>query len=220
MCGTCDNTISLQHDDVNDDVYLCDTKIIQQKPIWVVFTGDVRSGKTCLFKRKFEDTFDFYEDQTIGIDFKYHDTTHNGTDIRFNVCDTAGHSHYAFIIDIYIKKADIILLLFDVNDKSSFIQTQKTYELCKKICGPKTKYLLVGTKIDIRPDEFTHDIVKSYDVEEFIKNNKMQYFKISSKTNAGVDALFNAINGFAYDLLYVQKTQTCNMKNNDMCIML
>jgi small GTP-binding protein len=73
----------------------------------------------------------------------------DGTFINCMILDTAGQERFDSLNLTYYKKADAVLLVYDISQKSSFEKIKKYYvEQIKENCNEDIPVLLLGNKID------------------------------------------------------------------------
>ena len=88
----------------------------------VVLVGESNTGKTCIInqfvQRKFNGTT-----ATIGTPL-YHTkvTCENGDIVKLLIWDISVHEKYRAINKIYYKDAKIVILVYDITDRKSFIE--------------------------------------------------------------------------------------------------
>lgn len=65
------------------------------------------------------------------------------------IYDTAGQERFNSLTSLYYKKADAILLVYDISEKTSFEKIKSFYvPNIKEICEPGIPILLLGNKTD------------------------------------------------------------------------
>ena len=65
------------------------------------------------------------------------------------IYDTAGQERFNSLTSLYYKKADAILLVYDISEKTSFEKIKSFYvQNIKEICEPGIPVLLLGNKTD------------------------------------------------------------------------
>ncbi len=88
---------------------------------------------------------------TIGMD--YYPVTYRLTDgsiINIHIFDTCGQERFNSIWESYYKKADGVLLVFDISNKKSFDKIKNYYTgKIKENCKPGIPILLLGNKTDL-----------------------------------------------------------------------
>ncbi len=87
----------------------------------ICFLGSTYVGKTSLLNRLISDKFN--ENEITTCNPKYYEKkieTYNGNCLNVQFWDTAGQEKYRAITNMIYKKADIIILTYAINDKSSY----------------------------------------------------------------------------------------------------
>ena len=91
----------------------------------VVLVGESNTGKTCIInqfvKGKFNETT-----ATIGTPL-YHKkiSCQNEETVKLIIWDTSGQEKYRAINKIYYKDAKIVILVYDITDRKSFIEIKE-----------------------------------------------------------------------------------------------
>ena len=83
----------------------------------IIFLGDQAVGKSSILNRFYQDKFEPDYQATIGLDFHSKNTEINGTSVRLLLYDTAGQEKFKSLIPMYIRDANIILIVYDINWK-------------------------------------------------------------------------------------------------------
>lgn len=99
-------------------------------------------------------------------------------DICYNIqiWDTAGQEVYQSITKTYYKRSDGLILLYDVNDESSFIKIEKWLKDIEANANENTLVYLVGNKIDL----IGQRAVSNEKAENIAKSMNRKYFEISA----------------------------------------
>ena len=91
--------------------------------------GDTSVGKSSFIIKFIDDKFSYNYIATMGLDFKQKIIElDNGELVKLRIFDTAGQERFKSISINFIKKADGILLLYDVTNRSSFESVNKWVE--------------------------------------------------------------------------------------------
>ena len=87
---------------------------------------------------------------TLGLDFatKKHQLK-DGTDVNMKIWDTAGQERFKNITTSFYKKADGIIIVYDVTDRKTFQGVETWIESIKQNASEKSARILVGNKIDL-----------------------------------------------------------------------
>ncbi|CAG2172164.1 unnamed protein product [Oppiella nova] len=120
------------------------------RPIKVVVVGDGTVGKTCLLISY--TTGKFPTGEYIPTVFEnYAETmTVDEVDVNLTLWDTAGQEDYERLRPLSYPGADIFLLCFSIDNVHSYENMIAKWQPEVRHHCPKTPYLLVGTKTDLR----------------------------------------------------------------------
>lgn len=176
----------------------------------VILCGEYGVGKTSLFRRYANNTFietshlsELKSRQsTLGLDHvsRSFDVTGLKT-IKIQLWDTGGLERVASITNSYYKFAEAALLVFSLDSLESFHSlSQHLLEILS--LAENAKIFLVGNKMDLTPLEVQDSDIDLF-VEQFPKFNGI--FKISCKTNEGIQEMLNEI---------AEKLASSNFKSN------
>jgi small GTP-binding protein len=113
--------------------------------IKVVLLGSASVGKSSLLMRLVKDAF--YETmlETVGASF----AVYQSPEARFEIWDTAGQERYAPISRLYYGNANIIILVFDISDTTSWKRINELlYEV--RQYNRTGHFIIVGNKMDLR----------------------------------------------------------------------
>ena len=119
--------------------------------IKILILGDVAVGKTSFLYQYVEDYFPEGYISTIGVDFKNKIIIKNGATINLQIWDTAGEERFKSITQNYMKGADGILYVYDITQKSSFVNIKTWIKESEEITEGFQK-LIVGNKIDLEKE--------------------------------------------------------------------
>ena len=180
------------------------------KNITLVLLGNTAVGKTSFMRRYAANEFSHRFISTIGTDdvskiIEVKDENNNIKNYKLKIYDTAGQEKYRSIPRSYYKKADGILLFFDVNDIETFEDisvwlTDINEELNndKKDKNENNVVIyLVGNKIDYlnnddeeigeSNEEDKHKPVTKNEKEDLKRKLKFPYYEISNQWNLNID---------------------------------
>ena len=159
--------------------------------IKVILLGNTTVGKTSLIIKYIKNEFSFNYLQTLGLDFKQKIfKMKNGKDIRLRIFDTAGQERFKSVSFSFIKKANGIILLYDIGNKNSFEALDSWMESIKDNADKKIPIILVGNKCDINDEK------RKVTFEEGEKKgNEFQipFFETSRKDGINVKEVFERI---------------------------
>lgn len=154
-----------------------------------VVVGDAGVGKTSMVRRFGDGTFSEKYNTTIGVEFVHRTkiVQVNGVpkNIKLQLWDTAGQERFQAMVNSYYRGAHVLLVVFAVNDMSSFQKVPDWLQNVAKVTHVDYK-ILVGNKCDVEAVEVSDDLAT-----RFAKENEMyEYVKTSAKTGENIDDLF------------------------------
>ena len=122
----------------------------------VLLLGNASVGKTCLFKRFFDDAYDEDRtDATIGVDFKiksipYTSGKGNEYEIKLQLWDTSGQDKYRALTKQYYRGSQGAIIVYDITDKDSFVAVKDWIDTLRNhINEADCIVFLVGNKSDL-----------------------------------------------------------------------
>ncbi|XP_015594475.1 cdc42 homolog isoform X2 [Cephus cinctus] len=169
------------------------------QPIQCAALGDKAVGKTCLLLRYAYDDLPSEYDST-GFDCYDGIVKHNEELYLVSLHDVTGDENYQTLLPWTYAEVDVVLLCFSVVTPSSFQNVkQKWLPHIQNNC-PKTPFLLVGTKIDLRNDsnmletlaENNEKPITTEQGKELAQEIKaVKYVECSAVTREGLWNVFN-----------------------------
>ena len=156
--------------------------------ISVITLGDKGVGKTSIIKRIHDDSFQEIMLSTIGIDDFFIERNYTKRNIKIALCfkDTAGQELYKKIPLQYIRKSDIVLLVFSTIETLNTIR-ERWYNFYKENANLEiSKFILVGNKSDIFGDE-SEEIERQG--QEFSEEINAHFITCSAKSKDNIDTL-------------------------------
>ena len=152
----------------------------------LIFLGDQGVGKSCILNRFMNDTFTEEYQATIGLDFQSKNVQIDNQDIHLLLYDTAGQEKFRALIPMYTRDANIILLVYDVTSKDSFLHLSDWLKDLTNIKKEDVIFAVVGNKIDL--DDRRE--VNSDEGENYAKEHEFIFAEVSAKTGDGFSELF------------------------------
>ena len=153
----------------------------------LIFLGDQYVGKSSILNRFYQDKFEQDYQATIGLDFHSKNVSINNVPVRLLLYDTAGQEKFKSLIPMYIRDANIILVVYDITNKDSFIHTEHWVNETKDLKREDAIFVLVGNKIDLEENR----IVSTKEAEDFAAEKGFLFYEVSAKTGEKVEDLFN-----------------------------
>lgn len=167
----------------------------------IVLLGETKVGKTALIRRFDNDTFtpEFYS--TLGTDFIMKDMSLGGDQVQAQIWDTAGQERFMTITKSFYQKADGILLVYSMEDRSSYEKLHVWANSIHTNTSERVPKYLVANKADLVEDRK----VTREEGEAIAKQYVMSYVEASAKTKLGVKEVFEGVIGQAWE---VKKSKT------------
>jgi Ras-related protein Rab-6A len=152
----------------------------------LIFLGDQYVGKSSILNRFYQDKFEADYQATIGLDFHSKNVTINGNNIRLLLYDTAGQEKFKSLIPMYIRDANIILVVYDITNRDTFTHTEHWVNETKDLKRDDAIFVLVGNKIDLEENR----VVTKKEAEDFATEKGFLFHEVSAKTGEQVQELF------------------------------
>ena len=90
----------------------------------IITLGNPGVGKTSIIQRFVEDDFNANQLSTLGISYSFKVIKIEEKNIRLKLIDTGGQEKYRSLAVSYFRHVDVVLFVFDLNNKSSFDSIQ------------------------------------------------------------------------------------------------
>ena len=152
--------------------------------IQIIMVGESGVGKTSLIRRYTNNIFNTNHLETIGIEFFNKEERINDQIIQIKLWDTAGQEIFHSLTKNFYRKADGIIIVYDITNKESFDRIQ---DWVKSVSDNTDTYkeiqmIIVGNKIDLGEN-------REVSKEEGMKIGKyfeIDFFEASAKNDEGV----------------------------------
>ncbi|XP_076578558.1 EF-hand calcium-binding domain-containing protein 4B [Chaetodon auriga] len=148
----------------------------------VVLVGNSSVGKTSLLRSFCEGRFHPSTTATVGIDYSVKTLTLDNMQIAMQLWDTAGQERYRSITKQFFRKADGVVVMYDVTVKESFKAVQPWLTNVQDAAGEGIPILLLGNKMDMDG----HREVSFKEAEQLAYENKVMFFEVSAYTAKNV----------------------------------
>jgi small GTP-binding protein len=126
------------------------------KQLTLFILGNSSVGKTSFIHKYVKNDFKDSYKNTIGIDYCSRNMKlPTGEEFEIFFYDTAGQEKYKSMSFNLIKKADGILLLYDISERSSFDDINQWIENIKNVKGDNFPVIMIGNKCDLEERDIT-----------------------------------------------------------------
>jgi len=168
--------------------------------IKLVVVGDGAVGKTCLLISYTSNSFPQEYVPTVFDNYSANVIVDNKT-VSLGLWDTAGQEDYDRLRPLSYPQTDVFLICFSIISPTSFNNVRaKWWPEVTHHC-PKTKMILVGTKLDLRDDPDTlsrlaekgHEPINTEKAHNLCKEiGAVRYMECSALTQKGLKQVFDA----------------------------
>ena len=142
----------------------------------IAFLGGSTVGKTTIAYRCLDRKLNPEEgDTTLEDHYKIYPEINNEK-VEVEIIDTAGQDDYQNFFDTWVQYSDGFLLIFAINDLSTFDIVKKRYNKIITMKGNQIPIILIGNKKDLDNERK----VSFKDAKTFANENKIQYYETSA----------------------------------------
>ena len=152
----------------------------------LIVVGNQGTGKSSILNRFVNETFEENYQATIGLDFQSKNITIHDQDVRLIIYDTAGQEKFRSLIPMYIREAQIILLVYDICDKESFDAIPKWIQEINDVLNREVVFALIGNKLDIENERK----ISFEEGKKLAEQHNYLFQEVSAKTGKNFENLF------------------------------
>ena len=161
-------------------------------PIKIILLGDTGVGKSSIIKRYIEDSFEENLSSTIGSNFLEKIEKIKGQKVRLEVWDTAGQEEFRSVTKLFVKNSKIIILVYNVTQKSSFEGLNYWYDFIQKELAQNFVLGVAGNKTDLIFEDGYDEEITSEEGKAFAEKIKANFSLVSAKESGKeITNLFN-----------------------------
>jgi len=155
----------------------------------ILLLGPPAVGKTSLWHRFINKTFEENYAMTIGVQVSTKDVTFRNAVVKLSVWDVGGQIRFEKLRKNFYNGAQGALLIFDLTRKETFSQLEDWINEVNSYLGYKIPFMLIGNKNDLKAAKK----FKTKEVEQFAKAQDSIYLETSAKTGDGVKIAFKEL---------------------------
>ena len=152
----------------------------------LIFLGDATVGKSCILNRFMNDTFTEEYQATIGLDYQAKNVQIDNQNIYLLLYDYSGQERFRSLIPMYTRDANIILLVYDVTSKVSFLHLSGWFKDLTNVKKEEVIFAVVGNKTDLNDGRK----VSAEEGKKFADKHNFIFAEVSAKTGEGIQDLF------------------------------
>ncbi|KAM6109820.1 ras and EF-hand domain-containing protein [Phoenicopterus ruber ruber] len=121
-----------------------------EKAYKIVLAGDAAVGKSSFLTRLCKNEFRGNTSATLGVDFQMKRLIVDGEPTVLQLWDTAGQERFRSIAKSYFRRADGVLLLYDITCEKSFLNVREWVDMIADATHENIPIMMVGNKADLR----------------------------------------------------------------------
>uniref|UniRef100_A0A672ZUB8 Ras and EF-hand domain-containing protein homolog n=1 Tax=Sphaeramia orbicularis TaxID=375764 RepID=A0A672ZUB8_9TELE len=114
----------------------------------IILVGNSSVGKTSLLRRFCDNSFHPGTCATVGIDYSVKTITVDNSQVALQMWDTAGQERYRSITKQFFRKADAVIVMYDITAELSFTAVRQWLTSIKEGTGEDITIMLLGNKTD------------------------------------------------------------------------
>ncbi|XP_034391405.1 ras and EF-hand domain-containing protein homolog isoform X2 [Cyclopterus lumpus] len=142
----------------------------------IVLVGNSSVGKTSLLRRFCDGCFHPGTSATVGIDYSVKTIAVDNSQVALQLWDTAGQERYRSITKQFFRKADGVVVMYDITTVQSFTAVRQWLTSVKEGAGEDIPTLLLGNKTD---KEIERQVQKGVG-ERLAKDCQMTFYECSA----------------------------------------
>ena len=153
---------------------------LDEKGIKIILLGETGVGKTNLMRVFMGEKFEINTLATLTCYSFYGKFEYNKEFYKYSLWDTAGQERYRALNKMFVRDAKIIILVYSIIDRNSFVQLDFWLKFTKENKGDDNYIIgLVGNKTDL----FEVETVTDDEGQKYASDNKLDYELTSAKLN-------------------------------------
>ena len=171
------------------------------KTLKILSLGQQNVGKTNLIKRFVENKF--FDNKIISCEINYKEIILNNKEtVNVHLWDICYNERKYLLkpLKMHLKDLDGVLLIYDVNNKSTLEDLNILLENIKSFLSSKIPIILIGNKKDIKDGKYP---VSTEEGQAFAdKNGLFKFYEVSAKENINVKDSFLCLIEKAYQIKF------------------
>ncbi|KAJ8245390.1 hypothetical protein GJAV_G00270240 [Gymnothorax javanicus] len=142
----------------------------------IVLVGNSGVGKTCLLRRFCDDRFHPGTPATVGVDYSVKTVPVGDSQVALQLWDTAGQERYRSITKQFFRKADGVVVMYDITAEQSFTAVRHWMCSVREGAGEDIPIMLLGNKTDIADER----VVETREGERLAKECDFIFYECSA----------------------------------------
>ena len=173
----------------------------------VVFLGDKNVGKTTIINQYINNRFLVNVESTFSACFYQKSLNVNGTKINFDIWDTAGEEAYRSLTKIFLNKAKICVLVYDITKEKTFDDIKNVWYnlILEHLDKEEIIFVLVGNKNDL----IDQQIISAQEANLYAKKINAIFEELNALNNEKINNLMEKI-----AKKFIKKQEKMNLSTN------
>lgn len=152
----------------------------------VVLAGDAGAGKSSFLLRLTRNEFRKDMQTTLGVDYQSKTMQVDGETTSLQIWDTAGAERFRCVTRSFFRKAQGVLLLYDVTSVDSFLNVREWVDQIQASTNENIPLCIVGNKVDLREHHPAESCVSSSNGEKLAKAYGALFCETSAKEGTNI----------------------------------
>ncbi|NXQ45186.1 RAB44 protein, partial [Catharus fuscescens] len=148
----------------------------------VLFVGDSHVGKTSFLYRLHADTFNPHLTATVGLDYQIKNLVVDNKRFALRLWDSAGQERYRSMTKQFFRKADGVVLMYDITSEYSFCDVRYWLSCIQEAAEDGVAVLLLGNKTDCAAQRQ----VPTKEGECLAKEHQLMFYECSAASGHNV----------------------------------
>ncbi|XP_034032962.1 EF-hand calcium-binding domain-containing protein 4B [Thalassophryne amazonica] len=148
----------------------------------IILVGNSSVGKTSFLRQFCDNCFNSGTSATVGIDYSVKTITMDGSQVALQIWDTAGQERYRSITKQFFRKADGVVVMYDVTAEQSFVAVRQWLTSVKESAGEEIPIMLMANKTDRQAERQ----VQRASGEKLSKNYSLIFYECSAYSGQNV----------------------------------
>ncbi|XP_068957536.1 EF-hand calcium-binding domain-containing protein 4B [Petaurus breviceps papuanus] len=148
----------------------------------IVLVGNSSVGKTSFLRRFCDDRFTPGSAATVGLDYQVKIVKVDKCQVALQLWDTAGQERYRCITQQFFRKADGVIVMYDITAKQTFVSIRQWLTSVEEAAGENIPILLLGNKVD---NEKEREVPQGHG-ERLAKENDVIFYECSAYSDYNV----------------------------------
>ncbi|XP_067247054.1 EF-hand calcium-binding domain-containing protein 4B [Chanodichthys erythropterus] len=159
-----------------------------QRLFKVILVGNSSVGKTALLRRFCDGQFHSATSATVGIDYSVRTLNLGDSHVALQLWDTAGQERYRSITKQFFRKADGVVVIYDITMEDSFRSVRPWLTSIQEAVGDPIPVMLLGNKSDKENERE----VQTKEADMLAEETNLMFYECSAYTGANVlEAMIN-----------------------------